>query len=647
MVVITGAGIVSAIGIGKSANYRALLQGKSGIETPCYLPTCHKEFPVGEVKCSNRELEEQLGLCAATSPCNKEQSETNGKGDYARSELFAMVAIREALAEATLGECKPTMALVSGTTVGGMDRTEAVYPDQLTLEILQHHDCGASTNRIADFFGCFNMSITASTACSSATNALIMAARLIESGKVEMAVAGGTECLTRFHLNGFKSLMILDRKPCGPFDANRNGLNLGEGAGYLVLESETSARARRAKILGILLGYGNACDAYHATASSPDGYGAYQAMALALSKARLIPSDIQYVNAHGTGTPNNDASESAALRRLFSNNMPAISSTKGFTGHTTSASGGIESVFCLMALQQQFIPINLGWRQSDVDCIQPCMSTQPLMPLQHVLCNGFGFGGNDSAIVISHPAMIEKMRQSDENVPSSETSISEIADKKQPYHHVYIVARTENVPTAEYREYINPMKTRRLGRMMKAALVSALKTLRMSETPQPDIIINGTRFGCLEDSEKLLDALVAEGEEASMPTHFMQSTHNTVATQIAISTKNHGYNATYSQGAVSFECALLDAFLQLRSGEARTALVCCNDALTDSLREKFLAVGLPADEYKTGMSLAVMLSVECGNHAIAELQDVSVRHNADGTDVAEISILELNNRGGN
>lgn len=644
MVVITGAGIVSAIGIGKSANYRALLQGKSGIGMPCYLPTSHKEFPVGEVKCTNRELEELLGLHVVAPQCNKVQGETIEKTDYARSELFAMVAIREALEEATLGEIKPIMALVSGTTVGGMDKTEAVYPNHLTSEILQHHDCGSSTNRIADFFGCFNMTNTVSTACSSATNAIIMAARLIESGKVDMAVAGGTECLTRFHLNGFKSLMILDRKPCSPFDINRNGLNLGEGAGYLVLESESSARARNAKILGILSGYGNACDAYHATASSPDGYGAYQAMAQALSKAHLTPNDIQYVNAHGTGTANNDASESAALRRLFSSNMPAISSTKGFIGHTTSASGGIESVFCLMALQQQFIPINLGWHQSDVDCIHPCMNVHSLTPLQHVLCNGFGFGGNASSVVISHPAMIEKMQYFDEKRPLSETTTSKIASEKQPYCSVYIVARAENVPTAEYSEYINPMKTRRLGKMMKVALVSALKALRMSGVTQPDLIINGTHFGCLEDSELFLDALVAEGEEASMPTHFMQSTHNTVATQIAINIKNHGYNATYSQGAVSFECALLDAFLQLRYGEARTALVCCNDALTDSFRRKFCALGLPTDEYKEGKSLAVVLSVERGDHAIAELQDVSVHHNANGKDVAEMSIIELNDR---
>lgn len=644
MVVITGAGIISAIGIGKSANYRALLQGKSGIDMPCYLPTSHKEFPVGEVKYSNGELEELLGLHAAASQCHKVQGKTGENANYARSELFALMAIREALGEAMLGETKPRMALISGTTVGGMDRTEVAYPDHLTPEILQHHDCGSSTNRIADYFGCFNTTITVSTACSSATNALIMAARLIESGKADMAVAGGTECLTRFHLNGFKSLMILDRKPCSPFDINRNGLNLGEGAGYLVLESYNSARARNAKILGILSGYGNACDAYHATASSPDGYGAYQAMAQALSKARLTPNDIQYVNAHGTGTPNNDASESAALRRLFSSSMPAISSTKGFTGHTTSASGGIESVFCLMALQQQFIPINLGWSQFDVDCIHPCMDAHPLTPLRHVLCNGFGFGGNDSSVVISHPDMIERMPHFKVNEPSNESPMPKIAGEMQPSCRVYIVARAENVPTAEYSEYINTMKTRRMGKMMKAALVSGLKALRMSDVTQPDLIINGTHFGCLEDSEQFLDALVAEGEMASMPTHFMQSTHNTVATQIAISIKNHGYNATYSQGSVSFECALLDAFLQLRHGEAHTALVCCNDALTDSFRRKFDALGLPTDEYKEGKSLAVVLSVERGDRAIAELQDVVVHHNVSGKDVAEMSIIKLNAR---
>jgi 3-oxoacyl-(acyl-carrier-protein) synthase len=240
-----------------------------------------------------------------------------------------------------------------------------------------------------------------STACSSAANAIILGANLIRSGQTEIVVAGGSECITKFHLNGFNSLMILDHEQCRPFDKTRNGLNLGEGASYLVLESETSARKRNAKILGELSGYGNACDAYHQTASSPDGDGAYIAMKKALAMAGLNPWDIQYVNAHGTGTPNNDESESHALMRLFGDHVPAVSSTKSFTGHTTSASGSIEATICLLTMNHQFLPVNLNWKNPMDGGIIPVVDSKPNGEVKHVMCNAFGFGGNDSAIVLS------------------------------------------------------------------------------------------------------------------------------------------------------------------------------------------------------------------------------------------------------
>ena len=151
--------------------------------------------------------------------------------------------------------------------------------------------------------------------------------------------------------------------------------------------------------LAVLSGFGNACDAFHQTASSEDGEGAFLAMGKALKMAGLKPEDIDYVNAHGTGTPNNDASESAALRRIFGDAMPPVSSTKAFTGHTTSASGSIEAVFCLLALQEGFIPANLNWAEPDPACITPAAGGPAR--LRHILCNAFGFGGNDSSLILS------------------------------------------------------------------------------------------------------------------------------------------------------------------------------------------------------------------------------------------------------
>ncbi len=386
-VVITGMGVVSALGLGVEANGVALMQGISGIREARYLPTGHREFPVGEVQMSSDELRRMLQL-------------PDGR-KYSRTHLLGTVALREALSMANLLEHKG-LAFISGTTVGGMDVTESLFPNPLPEGHPDVHDCGASTNDIADSCGDFDYTSTVSTACSSAMNALIMGKLMIESGERDIVVTGGAEALSLFHLNGFKSLMILDRERCRPFDQTRAGLNLGEGAAYLVLESEASARKRGAQILGVLSGGGNACDAFHQTASSEDGEGAYLAMTQALADAKLSPRDIGYVNAHGTGTPNNDASESAALRRVFGETLPPVSSTKSYTGHTTSASGSIEAVFCLLALWNGFLPYQSEFQNPDEQCITPVSGKKaPQADLRHVMCNAFGFGGNDSSIILS------------------------------------------------------------------------------------------------------------------------------------------------------------------------------------------------------------------------------------------------------
>ena len=386
-VVITGMGVVSALGVGMAANAAALVRGESGIGQVRYLPTEHHEFPVGEVKMSDEELCHSLQL--ADGPC------------VSRTNLLGIMALREALVHANL-QGHPDLALISGTTVGGMDVTERLFPEPLPAGMPDVHDCGASTDIIADNSGCFNYTSTVSTACSSAMNALILGKLLIESGEREIVLAGGAEALSKFHLNGFKSLMILDRQRCRPFDQTRAGLNLGEGAAFLVLESEISALQRGAEILGVLSGGGNACDAYHQTASSDDGEGARRAMTQALADARLSPADISYVNAHGTGTPNNDASESAALRRVFGDKLPPVSSTKSCTGHTTSASGSIETAFCLMAIRRGFLPYQTEYKNLDEKCIVPVSGKEPPQAnLRHVMCNAFGFGGNDSSVILS------------------------------------------------------------------------------------------------------------------------------------------------------------------------------------------------------------------------------------------------------
>ena len=395
-IAVTGEGIICAIGADKASVLASLRRKQTGIATMRYLPSEHHELPVGEVKLSDDEMKSLLGIDPSL--------------EVSRTALMGMLAVSQALEDsgclsAEDGHLSPLrIVLISGTTVAGMDVTERHFTDLRTsddhLSCLDYHSCGDNTRQIADHFGCFSEYTTVSTACSSAANALILGAEMLNAGEADIVVAGGTEALSVFHLNGFNSLMILDKQQCRPFDETRAGLNLGEGAAYVVLESEEHARRRQAAVHACLAGYGNACDAFHQTASSENGEGAYLAMQQALTMAGLTPTDIDYVNAHGTGTPNNDLSESVALRRVFGSQMPPVSSTKGFTGHATSASGSIEAVICLLAMHHSFLPANLGWKQPMADGIVPTQG-EDNRPLRHVLCNSFGFGGNDSSLILS------------------------------------------------------------------------------------------------------------------------------------------------------------------------------------------------------------------------------------------------------
>jgi 3-oxoacyl-[acyl-carrier-protein] synthase-1 len=215
-------------------------------------------------------------------------------------------------------------------------------------------------------------------------------------------VAGGTDAVTKFTLNGFNTLMILDKQPCRPFDENRAGLTLGEGAAFVVLESEESVKAGNKTILAEVAGYGNANDAYHQTASSPEGTGAFLAMSKALKLSGLPADRIDYVNVHGTGTQNNDLSEGIAMQKIFGNEMPPFSSTKPYTGHTLGAAGAIEAVISVLSILHGTLFPNLGFETPMKELkLVPVTKLMEGMEVHNILSNSFGFGGNNSTLILS------------------------------------------------------------------------------------------------------------------------------------------------------------------------------------------------------------------------------------------------------
>ena len=555
-IAITGLGIICAIGNNSQQVLDSLVNRKTGVGMMKYLQSCHTELPVGEVKLSDGELKTLLGLPVESL--------------YSRTTLLGAVAVKQAMADAGLSAdmlAGKKVVLISGTTVGGMDVTERILADMrevlqtpnanrsTPIDYVKRHDCGSTTNEIAQICGLDCEVCTISTACSSAINSIIVGCEMLRSGEADLVIAGGSEALSKFHLNGFNTLHILDTEVCRPFDATRVGLNLGEGAAFVVLQKD---KADGKAYIG---GYGNKCDAFHQTASSDDGEGAYLAMCEALESSGIDKSQIDYINAHGTGTPNNDPSESVALKRIFGDDMPLVSSTKGFTGHTTSASGSIETVICVLAMQNNFVPVSYGFSLVDEACIHPFEGDDKQHRMDYVICNSFGFGGNDSSLLLMREAKDCSMASA--KIPELEIAADITIDSMEQL--------------ADYKEYISPKEGRRMGKLMKAATLTYLMALREAGIECPDAIITATANGMLETSEKFLVDMVDNGEETLSPTLFMQSTHNTIGSAIAIRTQCHGYNITYTQGKDSMKWALRDAERLIRMGKAKTVLVGCHD----------------------------------------------------------------------
>jgi 3-oxoacyl-[acyl-carrier-protein] synthase-1 len=396
-VFITGIGMITAIGDNVAGNLQHLRSLRSGLGYSRHLDTIYKDvLPVGEVKHPTGSLFELAGI-----------PEKNG---FTRTTLLGLTAMREALQHAGISDMTavPT-GFINASTVGGMCDTENVYFDIIDpektgvfLQYIDTLDCADCTQRIADTVGFCEHIATISTACSSSANALMFGARMIRQGMMPRVVCGGTEALTRFTLNGFNSLKNVDKRFCRPFDQQRTGLNLGEGAAYLVLEGESFARANNSRILAELSGYCNTNEAFHPTSPSPDGDGAYEAMKTALAMSGRSLSEVSYINVHGTATLNNDISEGKALERLFGNKVPLFSSTKPFTGHTLAAAGAIEAIYSILAIQNGLIFPNLNFseRMEELN-ISPVTELMEGYPVNHVISNSFGFGGNNASLVIS------------------------------------------------------------------------------------------------------------------------------------------------------------------------------------------------------------------------------------------------------
>jgi 3-oxoacyl-[acyl-carrier-protein] synthase-1 len=383
---VTGLGIVSAIGMNLEENHNSLKTLKSGISKIELLSNLDKAFLGGEIKLTNKQLAEIAFL--------NEENEC-----LPRSLLLSLIAAKQAW-----GDSKPSKsirtAIIGSTTIGGMDLTEDYFKTKRNIHSLENHPCSVVTDYLSDYFQLDGFKTTISTACSSSANGIMLGARMIKNNFADRVLVVGGDALTHFTVNGFNSLLIYDSELCKPFDNNRKGLNLGEAAACVVLENEKSISITKNKKIATVLGWGNANDAYHQTASSPNGEGAQKAMQLALEEAKLSPSKIDYVNAHGTATSNNDLSEGIAIENIFGESQ-LFSSTKGYTGHTLAAAGIVEFIYSILSIETNtlFPLLNYNEKMSELK-IRPISELKTDVVIKRVLSNSFGFGGNNTTLII-------------------------------------------------------------------------------------------------------------------------------------------------------------------------------------------------------------------------------------------------------
>lgn len=384
--------MISSIGNTVEENRMSLMNGVCGIDRiDKNFPSKFAEvLPFGQIEMSTEALQKKLN---AYDP------------GLTRNSLLAQHAFEEAIKSSafTTEQLQSfDTALIGATTIGGICLTDQLYEDANKAEggseYLESYDCASVNMYLQKRYNMHGIVNTINTACSSSANAIMYGARLIKSGRAKRAIVGGVDCIAKFTLNGFNSLFILSPEICRPFDAARRGLNLGEGAAFLVLEKEEDCREK--KIYAALAGYANSNDAFHPSSLSENGDGPYLAMNGALESSRLLPTDISFINAHGTATENNDEVESKAMLRLF-DKPPAFASTKSNIGHTLGAAGAIEAVFSILNLAHQEIYPALNYKDPIASTGLVPVLSYTKASVNNVMSNSFGFAGNCSSLIFS------------------------------------------------------------------------------------------------------------------------------------------------------------------------------------------------------------------------------------------------------
>jgi 3-oxoacyl-[acyl-carrier-protein] synthase II len=397
-VAITGIGIVSGLGATREETWQGMLAGRCAIgpvtafDAAGYRSQVASEVPFDRVQVSRTPLERRR---------------------LSRSDQIGVLAAEEAIADAGLIDAtldRARVGVLLGAGTADLIRNEEYFFTVLDRGIARarpsrawNHFSSTSGDVIAGRFGFEGLRACVVAACSSSTIAIGQAADAIRLGRLDAAIAGGTDALSRLTYSGFNALRLMDPEPCRPFDRSRSGMNIGEGAGLLVLEAMDRATARGARIYGELAGYGLACEAFHPTAPEPDGRPIASVVRMALDDARVNAEAIDHINAHGTATPQNDRAEAKGFRAVLGDRVRdvPVTSVKSMIGHCLGAAGAVEAAIMALTVARGVIPPTINHRQTDAECDLDVVANDAReMNVRCAVSTSLAFGGNDSALVI-------------------------------------------------------------------------------------------------------------------------------------------------------------------------------------------------------------------------------------------------------
>ena len=586
-IAVTGLGLVTSLGFGREASFSRLCRGERGI-TPVSL------FDTAGLK---------AGIAAEVRGLDVRAIAPRGEADdWSRSDALAFLAAREALSQAAHPEGAP-LALALGGTTGGMYETEralskiapgAVAPTDARR--LLDFPLAITVERVARSVGAVGPRATVCSACSSGAVALTLAASWLLSGRAQRVVAGGVDGLCQLTFAGFNALGAVDVAPSRPFDVSRAGLTLGEGAGCVVLELESSARARGVPILAFFSGWSVGAEAHHVTHPEPTGTRASAVLLEAIRVAGLTPSDIDYVNAHGTGTVQNDAMEARALERVFGADVGRVwvSSCKAQVGHTLGAAGAIEAVITALSVQRGALPPTAGLENPEAPQLRHVRGFEQRAPLRAALSSSFGFGGACAVLAFEAPESEPRALSAPKATsivisgaasygPGGLSSGAESARHLEPEREV----GTVNDASADPLALLEPERSRRFGRSSALVISTAQGALRSAACePEHTGIIVGSAFGDVDRSVRFLQKVLGRGPKFASPAEFPQLIASTGSGNASLYLGLQGPCLSVSEFGTSGESALAVGVAALELGLSTSLLAGAaeaHDAIVDDV----------------------------------------------------------------